>query len=413
MRRICAAALALSAVLPTAGTAHASRPATADPAVPAVVVAVMGEVGSVNVLHREFQTVDGRDPAYPPEMPRPARVVLPRKGSFAGMVAAAKAGPLGSLMPGVLYAVAGTRLLLVNAGDRPYDAVGQDRKHATGVVDSVVGTRVGTAPQALAVVVLGGGTDAAYGWLARQPWVDLATTSNYTIQTLPDPTQCIGSAPARAFGRDRVLFSSSGNTTDQPEALVSPNGLPETYLVGGVDANGNTWTPGRTDETDPFYAAGNVVRPYETGERFSYQAAAPDSVTAMAHFGGTSGATPLTAGRAARLIAHARRTLFAPGGWANGALAAGPRRPPRGPLADGRLDRNELVAVLHAAAQQRSGLPAGAAYAVEGFGALTDRATARAERFLDGTETMPSRGDDEPAYEQDKQTRTAAFARCP
>ena len=385
--------------------------ATAPAAAP--VVAVLGELGSMNVLHQEFRTADGRDPLYPPDMPRPERVQLPRTGSFAARLDALRAGPLGRMRPGVLYSVAGTRLLLLNAGSAAYDGIGGDALHATGVVDSVVGKTVGTAPKALAVVVLGDAGDAAYGWLARQSWVDLASTSDYTISTLPRPEQCAGSAAVREFSKSgRILFSSSGNTTDQPEALISPNGLPETYLVGGVDSSGATWRPGHVEESDPFYALGNVVRPYETGERFSYQAAAPDSASGFVHFGGTSGATPLTAGWAAKLVQYARDVL---GGRATsgGALAAGPRHPRGGPLADGRLTRDELVALMHGVAVQHTGLPGGVAYAAEGFGALDAAAIKHAEQILDGRQPTPHRAADERADAAARQLRQAIFSRCP
>jgi hypothetical protein len=387
--------------------------AATPPSAP-VVVAVVGEPNSVNVLHHEFRTTDGRDPVYPRGLPRPTRIKLPTTGTFGQRLAALKDGPLASMHPGVLYAVAGTRLLLVNLSHAAYDAVGQDALHATGVVDSVVGTSVGTAPKALAVVVLGGGTDAAWSWIAQQSWIDLASTSDYTISTAPDPTQCIGSAQVRAFSRSgRILFSSSGNTTDQPEALISPNGLPETYLVGGTDSGGNSWRPGHPEESDPFYAAGNVVRPYESGERFSYQAAAPDSLAGLTHFGGTSGATPLTAGWAATLVDYARHVVGSTVGTSGGALATGPRHPSRGPLSDGRLTRAELINVLHAVAQQHTGLPSGAAYAAEGYGALNAAALAEAKRIVDGTQPIPNRSGDDQADAAARQFRTSTFSRCP
>jgi hypothetical protein len=393
------------------GSAAGARPAGSAPP---VVVAVMGEPGSVNVLHQEFRTADGRDPAYPPGMPRPQQVSLPAGGSFDDQLAALKAGPLAHLRPGVLYAVRGTRLVLLNVGSTSYDAVGGNAVHATGVVDAVVGNTVGTAPHALAVVVLGGGNDTAYRWLANQGWVDLATTSDYTVSTTSNPSQCIGSAPVRAFSRSgRILFSSSGNTTDQPEALISPNGLPDTYLVGGVDSTGATWRPGHPEESDPFYVGGNVVRPYETGERFSFQAAAPDSLSALVHFGGTSGATPLTAGWAARLIQHARDVVGATAGTSGGALATGPRHSRRGPLGDGRLSRDELVALMHAVAEQRSGLPGGVAYAAEGYGALNVAAIGRAEQILNGRQILPTRAADDSADAATRQLRQAVFSRCP
>ncbi|MCU1600346.1 MAG: hypothetical protein JWO22_1055, partial [Frankiales bacterium] len=330
---------------------------------PAVVVAVVGEIGGVNVLHEDFRTSDGGSPIYPPDMPRPVMVTLPGRGTFDSRHASVEAGVVGHLRPGVLYAVAGTRLLLINTGDSPYDAAQSDAVHATGVADSITGSRYGTDPNALVVVALSNASQtSSYDWLSHAGWVDLASTSDYQISTLDDPTQCAATADVRTFtGAGHQLFSSSGNTTDQPEPLVAPNGLPESYLVGGVTASGQSWTPGQTNETDPYYEFGNVVRPYETGEQFSFLAAAPDSLTGTQHFGGTSGATPRTAGEAALLISAARnevhQTQVRPG-----LLAVGPSHAARGPLTDGQLSNAELVRLLHHIATPHSGLPDGSQY---------------------------------------------------
>lgn len=414
--KLLACAVGASLMSGASHSAAATRVSSTQP----VVVAVVGEAGGVNVLHHEFRTADGRTPAYPAGMPRPVMVALPRSGDFASQRAALESGPLGHLTPGVLYGVAGTRLLLVNAGTGPYDGVQADALHATGVADSITGTRHGTDPHALVVVVLSN-QEGVYPWLAANAsWVDLASTSVYKLRTVAGSLgdteatrQCTGAAEVRSYtAAGRLLFSSAGNTTDQAEPLIAPNGLPETYLVGGVDSDGNTWRPGHTEESDPFYAAGNVVRPYETGERFSYQAAAPDSLTGLTHFGGTSGATPLTAGWAADLITHARTVLGSGRGPTSGALATGPHRPARGPLADGRFTNDELRALLHLVAVQHSGLPAGAAYAAEGFGALNASAINLAHRILDGTTTAVTRQPDEQADGAVRQLRAAAFARC-
>jgi hypothetical protein len=404
-----AVALALGAAGLTAAVADAAPRAGAAP----VVVAITGEPGGVNVLHRDFRTPDGRTPPYPKGMPLPVMVVLPRGGSFADQRAALASGPLGRMRPGVVYGVAGTRLLLVNAGTTTYDGVQAEALHATGVADSLTGTRYGTAPNALVVVVLSE-VDGDYPWLAANAaWVDLAATSTYPVRTTSSPTQCGGAAEVRRYtAAGHLLFSSSGNTTDQAEPLVAPHGLPETYLVGGADTNGSTWLPGHPEESDPFYAAGNVTRPYETSELYSFPAAAPDSTTGTTHFGGTSGATPRTAGWAARLVAHARTSLRSTTGSTQGALAVGPRRSARGPLADGRFTNDELVTLLHAVAVQHSGLPAGAAYAAEGYGVLNAAAVRRAERILDGTEVLPSRAEDDQADDAAHQARAAVFARC-
>jgi hypothetical protein len=374
----------------------------------------MQEIDGINVLHRDFRTADGRNPRYPAGMPKPVVVALPH-GDFATQTRSLEAGPLGHMRPGTLYAVAGTRLLLVDAAPTPYDAVGGDRVHATGVADAVTGTSMGVDPAALVVVVLGGAltSDGGYDWLARSPWVDLASTSDYVVHTTADPSQCTGAAAVRAFtASGRQLFSSAGNTTDQPEPLVAPNGLPEAYLVGGVDASGKTWLPGHPEESDPFYAGGNVVRPYETGERYSFSAAAPDAFSGSQHFGGTSGATPRTAGWAAVLVADARRIVGASATSTSGALAIGPRHTRRGPLTDGRLTRAELVGLLHGIAVPHSGLPDGPAYALEGYGALDASAIAHAERILAGTDALAARTADDTADAAARQVRAKVFARC-
>jgi len=190
-----------------------------------------------------------------------------------------------------------------------------------------------------------------------------------------------------------------------------PNGMPQTYIVGGVTGSGQTWTPGQTDETDPFYALGNVVRPYETGELFSFPAAAPDSVSGTQHFGGTSGATPRTAGWAAQLVAHAREVLRQTKP-VSGALASGPAKRARGPLSDGRFTRAELVALLHAVAVPHSGLPDGPQYAAEGYGALDAAAVKHAMQILDGTASVPSRPGDDQADAAAHQARAALVSRC-
>jgi hypothetical protein len=413
-------ALALATLGLTVCSGVTAGATTSPPPTTPVVVAVTGETTGVNVLHQDFRTRDGRTPRYPTGMPHPVMISLPRAGGFSSQRAALEAGPLGRMKTGVLYGIAGTRLLLVNAGTDRYDGVQADALHATGVADSVTGTQYGTDPSALVVVVLSN-LESGYPWLAANAsWVDLASTSSYTVSTVNgtggDTTatrQCTGAAEVRSFtAAGHLLLSSSGNTTDQPEPLIAPNGLPDTYLVGGVDAGGNTWRPGHAEESEPFYAAGNVVRPYETGEQFSYRAAAPDSVTGSTHFGGTSGATPRTAGWAARLVAHARADLRSSTGTTGGALAVGSRRTARGPLADGRFTKDELVNLLHVVALQHSGLPAGAAYAAEGYGALDAVSIRRAEAILDGTEPLPTRASDDQANAAAHQVRTALFARC-
>lgn len=406
-------ALVAACVATAVGVAVSAQAEPTASASPSVVVAVVGEGGGINVLHQDFRTADGRTPAYPPDMPRPVMIHLPSAGTFASQRAAVTSGELGHLRPGVLYGIAGTRLLLINTGASAYDAVQTDAAHATGVADAVTGTRYGTDPKALVVVAFSNRNETdSYRWLTHAPWVDIASTSDYQITTSDSPTQCAGASEVRTFtSAGHLLFSSAGNTTDQPEPLVAPNGLPQTYLVGGVTAEGETWLPGQTAETDPFYKFGNIVRPYETGELYSFQAAAPNSFRGIQHFGGTSGATPRTAGEAAVLIQQAREDVgqVAP---VTGALAAGPRHLHRGPLNDGRFTASELTRLLHHVAVPHSGLPDGPQYALEGYGALNPAAILTAAQVLGASRGESSRPGDDQADSAARQARQILFTRC-
>lgn len=416
--RLVRVALVAAAVVLPCTVVPAANATTASPAV----IAIVGEPDPLNVLHADFRTRDGRDAVLPAGMPRPVRVTLPTSGDFEDRMAAVEAGPLGSLKPNTLYYVAGTRLLIYSAKDQAGRftsnvVTGADRAHSTGVVSAAIGRKYGTAPDALAVFVAGGGS-SPWEWVASQSWIDIATTSDYAAPQISSGSNqtaesrlCQGAAAVRKIvGSGRLVFSSSGNTTDQPESITSPNGLPEVFQVGGVDAKGKTWMPGHPEESDPFYAGGNVVRPYETGELYSFTTAGPDTLDGTIHFGGTSGATPRTAGWAAVLVASARRLTS--GGRANGFYAVG-RKAARGPLSDGRLNGAEVADVLrHVAIPAEPASPG--RYFVEGYGALNAKAVATAVAVLQGRANLPARPDEDAAASAVRQARAAAFnnVRC-
>jgi hypothetical protein len=382
--------------------------AAAEPQRPTTTIAIVGDRG-VNPLHEEFRTPDGRDPRYPSGMPRPVRVPLPQAATFADAMAELEAGPLGSPVPGTLYAVAGTRLLIyATPGER--GVLGADRRHGTGAASAAAGRDTGTSPDSLVVFVPGTG-DAAYGWLAEQSWVDVASTSVYTI---PTTGQCAGAEPVRALHRNGgTLLASAGNLYDYYEPLSTPNGLPEVLQVGGTDDSGRTWLPGHLEEEEPLFAAGNTVRPYEVGARYSFPAADGNSVDGTQPFGGTSGATPTVAGYAAELVAEAREVLRSRGSRTGGVLArrgAGARLPARGPLADGDLTRDELVGLLHHAATPAESGPH--RYLLEGFGAWDSRSLVLARDVLRGRQPLPDRSADAEQHERVEQLRAVQASRC-
>lgn len=405
---------------PFAAEAHAS---TAKTSVRPVVIAVVGEAG-LNVLHSDFATADGKDAPLPAGYPAARTVRLPRSGTFAQRLAAAEAGPLGHLAPDTLYRIAGTRIIGVYSsvdGAQPPTQTDllADRLHGTGVASAAVGRKYGTDPDAELVVVLGD-SDDAWSWVASQPWIDIAVTASINELDTGDPTNsssltCAGAAGIHQIvSSGRIVFAGSGDD-DQTGALNPPPGLPDVYQVGGVNADGTPWVGVHQSESDPAFVTGQVTRPYVTGDLYSFTAASPDALTGGAHFGGTSGAAPLTAGRAATLVAAARAQLHTPNASHSGALAwlgSTGSRPHTGPLSDGRLTGGELAALLRDVA--KPSLPEPAGFPIEGYGALNAGTTTLAKRVLAGVVAEPSRADDDAAQAAVTTARQALFnsARC-
>lgn len=390
-----------------------STAGSAATAVPPTIIAVIGESG-LNPAHEEFR-LQGPPPPLPPHQV----VTLPdqRGQTFDEFVRQMQAGPLGRLEPGQLYRIAGTRLLVYPPAGlpAPHDLL-VDRRHGTGVVGAAVGRKQGTAADAW-VVYIPTSDPSGFAWLAQQEWIDVASVSSYAV-TLDSDTAgrdslCRSVAEVRRFSEDRIFFASAGN--EEHSSYVQLNAVPEMYLVGGVDANGSAvmrpGPPPSLDVQDLRFAAPFATRTFETGDRYQFQAASPDSVAAMTTFGATSGATPSTAGRAAGVVSVARTVLGDPGRRPVGLLGvAGSRTklPTIGPLADGRFDAIDLSTVLHTLADPQ--LPGPGRYAVEGYGSLVDVTAAAAEPLLRGTVPLVARPQDDQEHRTSESARATLFA---
>lgn len=369
------ASLALSAG--TGATGAAQRPAPAF-------VAIVGE-GGLNVFHDDFLLGHGRVPRH---VPVDQIIRLPRSGSFEERLASAEDGPLAALEPDILYWIEGTRILLMNPA-RVATSVLDERDHGTGAASAAVGARHGTAPDAFVVFLPGGSQPDAYRWIAAQEWVDVSSASVYS------PLSCSErKAIDDVVASGRVVFRAAGNF--EHAGATSGPGIRGVYQVGGVDDEGRTYAPG----ADRTHYAVTPTRPYETGDRFSFPAADPNALTGSATFGGTSGASPSTAGRAASLIAHARSLL-----------ARGVRPP--GPLKDGRFTSDELTDLLHRVARPAEP-PSPVRYLAEGYGALDDRAIAHARAVLAGEQPLPDRREEDEMHARVEELREILFppARC-
>lgn len=403
VRRLVAALLLLGGL--PAGAAPAARSVVR----PVATVIAVVEPGGLNVLHTEFRAQRGAElPAGVPDDVESIR--LPRGADFEERMRRASAGPLGRLEPGRLYHVAGTRVLLYPSPGRGLQNVFDAPEHGTGTASSAAGRRSGTDPGAWLVYVLGG-DGAAWRWLAAQSWIDAVSSSYYAV--IPNGNGlCPEVTHIRTISDEgRLVFTAAGNQ-EQAGLALSPAGAPGAYQVGGVDESGRTYLRPDAAPTEPDWATATPTRPYETGDRFKYDAADPGSVDGAVTFGGTSGAAPSTAGRATTLIRYARHVLGSSWtGVRRGVLAeARPGRdlPSRGPLADGDLTATELTSLLHHVAIPAEP-PTPARYMVEGYGALGDEAIARAMDVLRGAEPEPVRAAEDSAHELVETGREALF----
>lgn len=392
------ASLAVFAVGPPATGADRGVERTLPPVVIAVV-----EPGGFNVLHSDFRLEPGQDLQVPSGLPARTMVTLP-KGDWHEQERAVQEGSLGALEPGVLYAVAGTRILGIRATEgAAVSNIMEDRSHGTGTASSAVGWAYGTAPNAWLVYVPDV-SQAAWRWVARQRWIDVVSTS---YAASPDNTCASVDAIARIARQGRLVFTAVGNG-EQAGTVLDPSGVPDAYQVGGVDEQGRPYLP---------LVSGGLLgtpnRPYETADSFDTEAASSSSLDAGMDFGGTSAAAPRTAGRAALLIQHSRALLgssdVAPGVLAQGHPAAA--IPRSGPLADGDLTGSELSDLMHAVAIP-SLPPSALRYLYEGFGALDDDAVAHAKRILEGGTKMPDRSEDQATHEQVEALRELTTKRC-
>lgn len=395
---------ALLAVVLAASTAQAG--ALTPAAAPPVVIAVIGEDG-LDPLHREFATRDGRDVRLPAAIQSKAvRVDLPRGGSYGARHAAMLRGPLGNLKANTLYYVRGTRLVLWT-GTRTTGPVDKgDQFHGTGVASLAGGRTVGHAPDALIVMVLDH-FDLSWAWMAQQSWIDVGTSSAYDPLLGAAPVVCLGTAAVKAVRQSgRLPFLIAGNGPfDTTGSAIGQS--PHVVRVGGTNDDGTSRLPG--DGSNP---ASYSARGYDIAERYTFTIAEYGTSEGYVKAGATSGTTPLVASRAAALITYARKLVGDRGtGAREGALvvaSTGAKRPTRGPLADGRLTADELLAAQLGAATPARAEPT--RYAVEGYGLFDDQAQALVERVFAGRADLPPRTADDLAYSAALLARQGATA---
>lgn len=257
-------------------------------------------------------------------------------------------------VPETLYWIPGTKLVGIIGFDAAVPGAGHGSmttSRAAGNTISIPGAEVlvvhVVAPLSLEVGTVGDDAQArATRWMADQPFIDIQSHS------WGMPFTCAGVATSHLWGwaeafkyaRDKQLVmvaaaNGHGNTgtLGYPSQCQDNAGIAGVVTVGGTDNAGYpswaNWFPAISGDgcRNPAIVESTVNETANTG-------------------GGTSSATPFSAGGAAKIVLEARRILRDPRvGVIDGVVAqaqTGAVLPEKGPLADGTFTLDELKEVL-------------------------------------------------------------------
>jgi hypothetical protein len=298
-----------------------------------------------------------------------------------------------------------------------------DDGHGSGSSSVSVGNRYGYCPTCLIVIEKGLNADPA----AALPWVDIQSNSWGPLANVPLdlPTQLSGGDPGRttrlAVERGQtVLFASGNGAANAFDVPISTYGTSNTgpdwnVVVGAI----------RRDNQRAIVGDGTPAHLSSWGDGNLPSACGTGTVSQCA-FGGTSAATPYTAGVFGNVLTQVRRSIGDNNvGQRPGQVVA--QGTPTGTtyLADGKLTRAELrEAVLKTAfplnqdnAQSIPILPypLTAPYqgdinvVFEGYGAATPNSAKRAIDVLLGKMPLPNREAEDRWFAIDRQIRDSIW----
>lgn len=319
---------------------------------------------------------------------------------------------------GELRWIPGTRIVgAISFADGDTDGVHPERKilddhgHGTGVASVAAGRVFGANPNALIVTIEGLGS-RGLRWASEQPWIDVVSNSWGPTANIP-----VGSASAvrAATGSGKVVAFAAGNGVtnqrlpvvgvrppDSNPSLTSPyGGQRDVVTVGAASpVNGQDyWWHSWPVDVSSFGGLWPAVSAFDAGLK-------------SRNFGGTSCATPITAGVISSLVQRAREVFgdTTEGPEDAGLAVATPGRtlPSAGPLADGALTRADVVDAVTKTAYPVPFDPGDTerladdypirpttdrSYVFSGYGIVDRDSRARAWSVLTGAEPLPSRPD--------------------
>ncbi|HEX9437896.1 MAG TPA: S8 family serine peptidase [Candidatus Limnocylindria bacterium] len=293
--------------------------------------------------------------------------------------------------------------------------------HGSGSTSVSVGNRYGYCPTCL--LVIGKGLGNAMSVTTAYPWVDVNSNSWGTIANAPlDLLLDDGSTTRTAVERGQSVLFAAGNGTANAFDTPSP-----TY---GTATTGPDWNVVvgaiRRDNSRAIVGDGTPAHLSSWGDGNLPSACRTGTVSQCA-FGGTSAATPYTAGIFGNVLTEVRRRIGDTnvGQRAGQVIASGSALADSRYLADGKLTRAELrEAILKTALplnQENAQTipifpyPLTAPYVgdinvlFEGYGAATPNSARRAVDVLLGKASLPVREAEDRWFAVDRQIRDSIW----
>lgn len=298
-----------------------------------------------------------------------------------------------------------------------------DTGHGTGTSSVAAGRYFGANPNALIVMVESLG-DAPLNWAAAQPWIDIVTNSWGPANAGVSTGSVTGTRDATRRGQSILFSSGNGNRNTNSSEVWGPiqdaTGLEDPCKCKLPNSNASFASHNKGPSWILTIGAASPINgqahwwhgvPADVSSFGSKWRAADFNTVQRAgsrDFGGTSCASPTTAGVLSAIIEKAREVLGdTVAGQKAGAVVAqaapGVTPPATGPLADGKLTRLEAEELLLKNANpvpfdavkatwDYAIYPTTPAYFVyQGYGIVDRGAKARALQVLLGQAPMPVR----------------------